>query len=322
MMSRQLILVIIATLLGGLLGCKQWDEWRQGVQQRWPGRSPEPIPTVTPEQLVQYLNQQASRLQTIAYKEVRLTAREGEGLKGAISYTLRGQLAAMQPRYFHLSAQGGLASGKIDLGSNDEQFWIYVDAPGNKPLYVYASHTDFANGKAVLPGQLPFEPDWVMQTLGMARFPWPGPYDPVKVDEKARTYTLSWPTTTPSGVPIRKEIVFNVDTATGTRPQVRRHVVRDARGKVIGLADIKSVQTLPAGGADPATGHPYIVQCPTHMVLRWEEQKFELELRLEEVRINQAFTPEQVRGEFTPRISGAVPINLAEARVPAPPPGR
>jgi len=311
--------VSLATLLLLVAGCKQLDDWRQTVQQRRGSRGGEPIPQVSAEQLVHYLNQQASRLRTLSYAEARMTAREGEGLKGAVSYTLRGRLAAAQPRYFHLSAQGGLAGGKVDLGSNDERFWIYIDAPGNKPLYVFATHADFATGKVQLPGNLPFEPDWVLQALGMTTFPPTAPYEAVRIDERHRTYTLSWATTTPSGQPIRKEIVFAVDTAVGSRPQVLRHVIRNPQGKTICSAEIKSAHTFPTGSVDPQSGHPYIVQCPNHVVLRWEEQKVEIDLRLEDARINQPWTAEQMRAEFTPRISGAVPINLAEARFPGDP---
>ena len=299
-------------------GCQQLDDWRQSVQQRRGGRGGDPIPQVSAEQLVHYLNQQASRLRTLSYAEVRMTAREGDGLKGAISYTLRGRLAAAQPRYFHLTAQGGLAGGKVDLGSNDERFWIYLDAPGNKPLYVFATHADFAAGKVQLPGNIPFEPDWVLQALGLANYPTTAPYEAVRVDERARTYTLTWTTTTPSGQSVRKEIVFAVDTAVGSRPQVLRHTIRTPNGKIICFAEIKSAHTFPTGSVDPQSGHPHIVQCPHHVLLRWEEQKVEIDLRLEEARINQPWTAEQIRAEFTPRITTAVPINLAEARFPVP----
>ncbi|MCS7023016.1 MAG: hypothetical protein NZU63_14450 [Gemmataceae bacterium] len=315
-----LVLYIGLLLLAGMMtaGCRQLDDWRQQLQQRRGGRSGEAIPQVTAQQLVNYLNQQASRLRTLSYGEVRLTAREGDGLKGAVSYTLRGRLAAAQPRYFHLHAQGGLAGGKVDLGSNDERFWIYVDAPGSKPLYVYATHTDFAAGKAQLPGSLPFEPEWVLQALGMCTYPADGRYEAVQIDERARTYNLSWPTTTPTGLAIRKEVVFAVDTATGNRPQVLRHTVRDPRGLLICSAEIKSAYTFPAGSTDPQTGHPHIVQCPNQVTLRWEQQKVEIDLRLDDARVNQPWTAEQLRAEFTPRITGAVPINLAEARLPLP----
>ena len=96
-------------------------------------------------------------------------------------------------------------------------------------MYVFASHTDFETGKAKLPGGIPFEPDWVMQALGMTTLPAERTSTRVKIDEQDRTYTLSWPAITPAGVSVRKEIVFDGDAATGNQPQVKKHVIRDAK---------------------------------------------------------------------------------------------
>ena len=34
-----------------------------------------------------------------------------------------------------------------------------------------SKHTDFESGKAQLPAGMPFEPDWVMQVVGMTKLP-------------------------------------------------------------------------------------------------------------------------------------------------------
>src|SRR5206468_3087408 len=136
-----------------------------------------------------YLNTQASRLESVTYERATVTAKQG-----LISMpALRGDLAASQPRNFRMRGQRELPAAKIDLGSNEQQFWLFLDAPSVRPTYVFASHTDFETGKARIPDGIPFEPDWVMQALGMTRFQQNVPYEQVKLDEKARTYTLSWP---------------------------------------------------------------------------------------------------------------------------------
>ena len=56
--------------------------------------------------------------------------------------------------------------------------------------------SDFESGKAQLPGGVPFEPEWVMQALGMTRFPLENQYR-VEVDQRARVYKLTWPAKTP-----------------------------------------------------------------------------------------------------------------------------
>lgn len=298
--------LLTAVIIAPAVGCA-WMRDQFGIRPKPTGE----IKTVTPEQLVGYLNQQSGRMQTLTYGEARLVAREG-----LLSYTLRGNLAASQPRYFRMTGQGGAMGGKVDLGSNLDQFWMYVEAPTTRPMYVFASHKDFEEGRAKLPGGIPFEPDWVMQALGMTTFPPTADYR-ATVQDRERTYTLSWDTYTPNRIPIRKEIVFDADDAIDPRPQVKRHLIRDAKGKVICYAEVKSVKTVPVAAADPETGRAPVVKYPTHVVLRWEEQKFEMDLTLDAAEVNQHLTEEQSRRLFNrPNIPGATPIDLARYEFP------
>jgi hypothetical protein len=300
--------LLVVGLLAPSLGCT-WAREQWGIGK--PGGTGT-IAKVTADDLVGYLNNQASRLQSITYGDATVSAREG-----LVRYpNLRGNLSAAQPRNFRMVAKGGLVDAKIDLGSNPEQFWAYVAAPTMQPMYVFASHTDFESGKARLPGNMPFEPDWVMQAMGMITFPPNLPYT-VRIDEKERTYVLGWPATTPNGTQIRKEIVFLVDDADASRnqAQVRRHLIRDAKGKSICVAEVKAARTIPVGGTDPKSGRPFVVQYPTEVELRWEEQKFEMTLKLDSARVNQQLTPEDTRRLFAlPNIGGATPVDLAYAR--------
>jgi hypothetical protein len=273
----------------------------QGKAQRGTGA----IPPVTPEQLVGYLNDRSRKLQSIEYGNLRMICYE-KGIR--LPAVLDGSLASVQPKNFRMVAAARMANAKVDLGSNDEQFWVFVQVPTEKPMYVYASHNDFQAGKAQLPGGIPFEPDWVMQALGMTDLK-PAAYQ-VKTSEKDRTYTLHWPATTPSGAQVTKEIVFDVDTATGTRSQVKQHVVKDARGKVICTADIKTSKTLQPGPGD--VGGP-LAQYPTHIVLKWIEQKFEMDLTLDGATVNQPLAPELAQRLFRrPNVSNVQAIDLAQ----------
>jgi hypothetical protein len=307
---RLIQLLAGATLLFLGVGCGLIEK----IGGNRPPRNTSPVTKVSSEQLVDYLNGQASRLNSVTYDQATVTARQGLGLISMPA--LRGNLAAVQPRNFRIKAQGGAVNAKIDLGSNPEQFWLYVDAPTARETFVFASHNDFETGKARLPTDIPFEPDWVMQALGMTTFPRDAKYD-VKVDERARTYTLSWRATTPNGVAIRKEIVFSADDADSSReqPQVKRHVIKDARGNVICTAEVKKAHTVSVGGNDPQSGRSFIVQYPTHVVLRWEQQRFEMDLDLRGGRVNPPLTDEQVSSHFSrPTNYPVQPINLAEAR--------
>jgi hypothetical protein len=300
-MNRARVLIVTVVLAAlPLTGCT----WLRELMDRPPSppKGTEPLPERQASSFVRYVNDHAAQLQTLEYGDVRLVASDHSvPMPG-----LRGNLAASQPRNFRMT--GSTVGTKVDLGSNPDQFWVYFDAPANKPMFVFASHNDFEDGKARLPGGLPFEPNWVMQALGMTTLP-PNAQYTVSIDQKARTYTLSWPAVTPGRVSVVKEIVFDGDRATDPRPQVRKHIVREPKGKVICSAEIKHAKTVaPRASAGPGAE----IQYPTVVVLRWEEQKFEMKMELEKGVVNRQFSAEDARDLFTrPNVPNTRPIDLA-----------
>lgn len=305
---RSLHLILAAAVLSPAVGCNWMKDRKDGGGSYRP-RPTEKLPDVAPNRLVKYLNDRATQFQSIDYGDVRYHCSQGVVPLPA----LEGNLACAQPRNFRMV--GTRTPGtRVDVGSNDQQFWMFVQIPTQKPTYVYASHDDFKAGKARLPDDVPFEPEWVMQAIGMMTLPAGDQYR-VEINERDRTYTLWWPATTPAGLQIRKEIVFDGDSAAPPHPQVKRHVVRDPRTKrVICTAEIKSAQAIPAG-TDAETGYPLAIQYPTRVVLRWEEQKFEMDMTLDKARVNQPVPEEQARRLFTrPTIQNVPEINLANYR--------
>ncbi len=282
-------------------GC-EWMK-RQGL-----GGRPEPIaprgrgdlPPVTSQQLVGYLNQRAAPLNAVTYNDVRVRVKEDRSLP----INLSGNLACAQPRSVRMVCEHAVAGKQLDLGSNEREFWIYAKPLPENSNFLYCSHTDFEAGKVNLP--FPFEPDWVMQAVGMVRFPEDNKYD-VKVDQERRVYVLSWEARTPQGQPLRKEVEFRGDPAVGTQPQVTRHAVRDANGQVVAAADVKRAQTLTLG-VDPQ-GRPAAAQIPTNVVLTWPAMKFEMDLTLDEPRVNP--NQDSARLFTRPTIRGTNPVDLA-----------
>ena len=195
------------------------------------------------------------------YADVRLAASDHSVPLPA----LRGSLAASQPRNFRMTGTGGAVGAKVDLGSNSDQFWVYVDAPTMKPTFVFASHSDFESGKAKLPAGIAFEPDWVMQALGMTTLPpdnQPGlpPGTPtnrysVKIDDNKRTYTLSWPASHAQrhvggqGGRLRRRPGHRHQAAGEEAPRPRHQ----GQAALLGLREIKQAKkdTTLAKAADP-----------------------------------------------------------------------
>jgi hypothetical protein len=300
---RLLVIAAGAAVLAPATGCKWLDEMRANSNQS-KNRGTGKIEPVDPAVLVAYLNDRAARLQSVEY-DTHLHV-SGKDIP-AIGASLDGSLAAAQPRNFRMASTNKLGT-KIDMGSNDQQFWVYIDGAGD-PFHVYASHADFESGRAKMPGGLPFEPDWVMQALGMAAFPATTGYD-IAVNDRDRTYVLGWLGRVPGGGEVRKEIVFDYDGG-GTHPVVTRHLIREARGnKLIASADVKTAQSVVIG--TDKTGRPVPVQYPTHVVLKWVNPRFEMDLTLDKAVVNQV--GDDRRGLFARPERNVRALDLAQYR--------
>ncbi|HET6574621.1 MAG TPA: hypothetical protein VFG68_13515 [Fimbriiglobus sp.] len=298
-MRAAVTVLLLAALLAPAAGC---DWLRKTALQKDNGTQTHggPIADVTPGQLVKYLNDQAGHLNTVRYNDLSIEVSMGRERNSLQSSTL----ICAKPRNFLLVGGRPVIGDLLYIGSNDREFWMLTKRPLTEQ-YLYCSHADFERGAGQLP--IPFDPEWALQALGMATYDPNLPYK-VDTDQKNRVYTLSWDSTTPQGTPVRREIVLD-PTRDDRRPNVRQHRIRDAAGKLLGLADIREVVTVPVGGA--------YVKVPTRVVLEWPQQQTKMELRLGRPRVNEKITDADAAGMFTrPQPSrGVSPINLAEARL-------
>ncbi len=123
-------------------------------------QAPQPLPPAFPspptlEQLIGTVNANASRISSL---ESRATIR-------VMGVSLKGDLAVEQPRRFRIRAKFmGLPGTGIDIGSNDETFWMFTEQ--NRPPGVYVvRHDQFAQSSA---NQfLPVSGDWLIDALGV-----------------------------------------------------------------------------------------------------------------------------------------------------------
>ena len=81
---------------------------------------------------------------------------------------ITGKLAFERPRRLRLQAKLlGVAGPGVDVGSNDEQFWIWLQTSmaGQAPLFLHANHQEFA---ATLSQQrTPIKPEWLIDAMGL-----------------------------------------------------------------------------------------------------------------------------------------------------------
>jgi hypothetical protein len=300
-------------LLGGVVALGSGCAWLERFKPR-PAVPTEKLEPRSAKDLVAFLNRQAGYLQTIRYDSVSLRA----DLPGAgwVPRLSSGMLVCGKDRNFRLQAGLIVGGDQIDVGSNSQEMWMYVKQP--EPTYLICSHADFPRVQNDLP--VPFEPDWVLQAVGLATFPDRPDYR-TELSEKNRAHYLTYEDRAANGQPLKKMIEFAGDRGDGSTPLVRRHLVLTQSGdgqkwEVQTIAEIKQVQTVSAG-TDPTTGRPAMVQVPTQLLLEWPKQKVTMELRLGDIKVNDGKTPTTM---FTrPATIGNVsPINLAEYRQPVP----
>ena len=216
-----------------------------------------------PASLVNYLNQNAQRVQTIRAK-IDMDCKADRQ-----SIALGGQMACQKPRDFRLKAMV-LGQPAVDIGSNDQEFWYWISKA--EPPHVYkCSYTELAKGKVRTP--FPFQPDMVLTALGVAEYDPKGTY---QIKASPKTLELIQDTVSPTGQPVKKITVFNRMVSQPGQPQVLAHVLRDSKGGLICQAHIHKVQV------DRGTG----AVLPTKVTIEWPSQKITMKMDLSDVQVN------------------------------------
>jgi len=262
-----------------------------GPHSPYGGTRPAPsASTATPtvENLVEYLNKNAERIQpTQAITCGNLTIDvNADGQKVGVS----GKMLCQTPRNFLLSGVV-LGSPAVDIGSNDKEFWFWsreMKSPGN-PAYLYhCSYDALAQGTKV---PFPFQPDMVVSALGLAKYDPLRKYDLQITDPKKgkQVIMLTEQALSPENKPIQKITVFDYQIANVPHPQVLSHILKDEKGNVICAANIRSAQYV---GGETGPIIPRIVD------FSWPEQKLKMTMRIENPRIT-SMPPERAATIFT-----------------------
>ena len=111
------------------------------------------------QQVVGAINQNTARVHSLMAPNALITIPHSTLLP-----PLRGNLALEKPQRFRLTAGTGLTGQEVDLGVNDERFWLWIrrsDPPG---VY-FCRHDQFAGSAACR--VMPIEPRWLQSALGL-----------------------------------------------------------------------------------------------------------------------------------------------------------
>lgn len=282
----QLALGLIGLVL--LAGCNSVGLTRGGNQPQ-AARAPAEAPSK--EAVLAYLNDNASRVQSVRCKELDITAKQGLQSVG-----LRGQVVCQKPRNFRMGANV-LGKQEVDVGSNDQEFWFWL-ARNDPPYLFHCSYEDFARG---IRAQFPFQPEWIMEAMGIAPC---GPAANYELKVNPSTLELIENTRSPQGQPVRKITVISRAPAQGTTPQVTAHILQDAKGQEICSAHVSEVQI------DRGTG----AILPRKLRLVCPAEKSEMKLQLDEVIVNDASIAQATQLFHRPALANVESFDLARGR--------
>jgi hypothetical protein len=151
-------LLVVAVLVSGSGATCQRSLYTNPFAAAGPAAPQVLVESASREQIAAAVNQNSAKIQSLTVTGAAITIQDMLGLP-----ILTGNIAAERPGRFRLTA-GTTFGQEVDLGSNDELFWLWVKR--NQPPAVYfCRHEQFA-GSAIRQ-VMPIEPTWLLAALGM-----------------------------------------------------------------------------------------------------------------------------------------------------------
>jgi hypothetical protein len=236
----------------------------------------------TADQVVHYLNQNVAKIENWRATDVKIRATNAPPLSG--------DLTVERDHRFRLVVNS-LVGNEVDFGSNDQHFWLWMKRQQPAGVY-YAAHEDLATARQNLP--IPFEPDWLMQALGIQPIDAHG----VRLEREpgAGTLKLVSDHTLPNGRPIRREV--EVDACHG---RVLAHACYDQGGQLLARAILQEHRIDPGSQAI----------LPHYVRLDWPSAGMSLAMNLGSVQVNSGSFPDAMWHMPTP--SGTPLVNVGRS---------
>jgi hypothetical protein len=212
---------------------------------------------------------------------------------------LAGSIAAEPPWRFRLKAGKRLTGTELDLGSNDDIFWVWVRS-SDPPALFYCRHDQ--HGLSEASRMIPVPPGWLIEALGLFRF------DPLARHEG--------PYRRPDGhVELRSSLV------TPGGPLYKQTVLDAKQGWVL-EQHMFNAQSVPLASVwarghhkDEATG----VALPSHVEIRMPPTRLAIQIDVGDVVINQP-VGDPVHMWSKPAYPGYADVDLARLQAPLMPP--
>ncbi len=268
---------------------------------------PEPVAprvsnTPTSVELVAHLNQQAQDVKALEAQDLSIKASQG----GINEYSLKGMLLYQKPRNFRLVAEA-LRKTEADFGSNDREFWFFINRSDPRALY-HCAYSDYQKGTSA---PLSVQPEWVADALCVQELNPNEPYQLRPINNQAvELITLMNPGQTQN--PVYKVIVVALRGPNAGRIVLQKLVQKVPQGK--GKDDWQDLWVAEIHEYQNVQG--YVV--PHRMTLRSGIDKTTLKLTLDGCQVNPpGLMTSQTLNSFVRPTVGAPEIDLAKYSVPS-----
>lgn len=193
------------------------------------------LPADAPKsEIVQRVNDNISKVSSWRSDNVRISSR-----MPMMRIKIDAKIAVESPKNFRLMANS-IRGDEADFGCNHELFWFWSRDSEPKCVF-YARHDQMAGSEQLR--QLPFQPDWLMEVLGVV--PLNEEELTLQVESSSRhEASLISERLLPSGQAVKRVIL--VDTQYG---RVLQHSLYDDSGRLIAKAKLSRHDRDPASGA-------------------------------------------------------------------------
>ncbi len=260
-------------------------------------RQPELLPVTLPEnstldQLITAVNDNTARVQSVNVTQATIS------LPGVPALPV--SLALEPPLRFRLRASTALTGTEVDLGSNDELFWVWIRR-NQPPAMFYCRHDQYATSAARQ--IMPVEPQWIVEALGLVRIdPIDQPQGPTPVGSgrvQIRT--------------IRHSAIGDLTKITVVDPRrgiVLEQNLYDASGRLLATARTSAHRT------DPMTN----AVLPRHIEIDYPSAQLTMKIDIADLQVN-TLGPQHAQLWTKPDYAGYPNVDLADPNLFAAPPG-
>jgi hypothetical protein len=213
-----------------------------------------------------------------------------------------GKLGMVRPRNFklELSAQG---QKKADIGSNDEEFWFWVQSDTDRSIY-WCKYDDLESSALAVT----YQPDWIMEALGLKVIT-PEEADSIRVQrtDDPNLSAVIFPPRKSQGQAYQRVMIVSNYTR---RVKQHRICAVDRQQTVLAEATISTYKDFDLEKSE--SGAYRTCYLPEGLKLDWKKDQLVLDVGLKNVTVNQ-FDANLVSKIFVaPVIDGYKRVNLAD----------